>query len=220
MTAAKASRSPKNRTALASCKPNRALPPGRKRSRGCWRQPETGKANMSTAFQFEKELTALINRYSQENGSYTPDYILASYLCECLSVWNKHVTWYGRERISSKTPTPPEGYRLLEPDELIEDGDRWFSRESGSWNATGPSPSTCPPGMLGEVQGLESTRTATDPSFLQGLQVVFGGLRVMPKPESPREPGLRRDGLSGSLSVPKRRKTLRPRRQVVRAEGG
>lgn len=38
---------------------------------------------------FEKELTELINKYSLENGSETPDYILAKYLNDCLTTFNK-----------------------------------------------------------------------------------------------------------------------------------
>lgn len=38
---------------------------------------------------FEIELRSLINRYSIENGSNTPDYILADYLNECLCSFNR-----------------------------------------------------------------------------------------------------------------------------------
>lgn len=37
---------------------------------------------------FEKELEALINRWSKENASNTPDFILAGYLRQCLNAWN------------------------------------------------------------------------------------------------------------------------------------
>lgn len=49
---------------------------------------------------FETELTSLINRYSKENGSDTPDFILADYLEVCLENFNRTIrsreTWYGR----------------------------------------------------------------------------------------------------------------------------
>lgn len=49
---------------------------------------------------FEAALEGLINAFSQENGSNTPDFLLASYLRGCLENWNKHVNWregwYGR----------------------------------------------------------------------------------------------------------------------------
>lgn len=52
--------------------------------------------------EFEKELTILINKYSQENGSNTPDFILAKYLFWCLQNFNEAINyrekWYGRER--------------------------------------------------------------------------------------------------------------------------
>jgi hypothetical protein len=49
---------------------------------------------------FRKELESLINRHSKENGSNTPDFILAQYLDDCLGVFDKTVRhreqWYGR----------------------------------------------------------------------------------------------------------------------------
>jgi hypothetical protein len=48
---------------------------------------------------FEQELSHLINRYSKENGSNTPDFILAQYLVSCLAAYNETVVarakWYG-----------------------------------------------------------------------------------------------------------------------------
>lgn len=38
---------------------------------------------------FMKELRDLINYYSQENGSNTPDFILAEYLDDCLKAFDK-----------------------------------------------------------------------------------------------------------------------------------
>ncbi len=52
------------------------------------------------ATTFEKELAALINRFSCENVSNTPDFILASYLTACLRAFNDTSTerekWYGK----------------------------------------------------------------------------------------------------------------------------
>lgn len=49
---------------------------------------------------FEQELAALINRYSEEHGSDTPDFILARYLVLCLTTFASTVEarerWYGR----------------------------------------------------------------------------------------------------------------------------
>jgi len=50
--------------------------------------------------RFRKELEHLINRHSRENGSDTPDFILAEFLADCLAAWDKNLTrreqWYGR----------------------------------------------------------------------------------------------------------------------------
>ncbi len=50
---------------------------------------------------FEKDLEHLINYYSKENGSDTPDFILANYLSRCLDAFNdtlqEREKWYGRE---------------------------------------------------------------------------------------------------------------------------
>jgi len=50
---------------------------------------------------FEKELASLLNRYSIENESNTPDFILAEYLRECLTAFAKasqvREKWYGKE---------------------------------------------------------------------------------------------------------------------------
>jgi hypothetical protein len=47
---------------------------------------------------FETELKDLINKYSYENGSDTPDFIIAEYVMDCLRSFNKAVehrtAWY------------------------------------------------------------------------------------------------------------------------------
>jgi hypothetical protein len=49
---------------------------------------------------FRDDLTALINSYSKENGSDTPDFILADYLIAALDAYDRTVrnreAWYGR----------------------------------------------------------------------------------------------------------------------------
>ena len=51
---------------------------------------------------FKTELEGLINRYSMENGSDTPDFMLAHYLQGCLDLFDETVAsreqWYGREK--------------------------------------------------------------------------------------------------------------------------
>jgi hypothetical protein len=48
--------------------------------------------------QFKDELRSLLNKYSKENGSNTPDWILAEYIEGCLEVFDKtqqkRATWY------------------------------------------------------------------------------------------------------------------------------
>ena len=50
--------------------------------------------------QLRKEIETAINRNSAENGSDTPDFILAEYLTDCLAAYDKAVAtredWYGR----------------------------------------------------------------------------------------------------------------------------
>jgi len=49
---------------------------------------------------FTKELQTLINKYSKENESNTPDFMLAQYLVDCLASLNALMDtrekWYGR----------------------------------------------------------------------------------------------------------------------------
>ena len=52
--------------------------------------------------RFAAELRNIINRYGIENGSDTPDLILAEYLAGCLDVFDAAVNtrekWYGRNK--------------------------------------------------------------------------------------------------------------------------
>ena len=48
---------------------------------------------------FKQQVEILINQFSQENGSNTPDFILAGYLLSCLNAFDNAVRkrdqWYG-----------------------------------------------------------------------------------------------------------------------------
>lgn len=44
---------------------------------------------MKNELTFKKDLTSLINKYSLENGSNTPDFVLSEYLVMCLKAFNK-----------------------------------------------------------------------------------------------------------------------------------
>jgi len=59
-----------------------------------------GKCGEDAPPTFEKELASLLNSYSQENMSNTPDFILAAYLVACLKTFNEtslaRERWYGK----------------------------------------------------------------------------------------------------------------------------
>lgn len=63
---------------------------------------------------FEQELESLINRHSRENGSNTPDFILARYMLACLEAFEeatqKRDSWYdiAPEPGITFTPDPEE----------------------------------------------------------------------------------------------------------------
>ena len=60
--------------------------------------------------EFRKELESLVNRHSGENGSNTPDFILADYLTDCLVAFdravNRRESWYGRVDLHITTAIP------------------------------------------------------------------------------------------------------------------
>jgi len=57
---------------------------------------------------FRKELEQLVNKYSKENGSDTPDFILARYLENVLDNFDAAVKereeWYGRQKHITDLP--------------------------------------------------------------------------------------------------------------------
>lgn len=54
---------------------------------------------MEANSEFRKELTSLINMHSLENGSDTPDFILAQFLAACLTAFDETTRtrdkWWG-----------------------------------------------------------------------------------------------------------------------------
>ena len=54
-----------------------------------------------------EEINDAINRNSAENGSNTPDFILAEYLVDCLTAFDKAVNaremWFGRRNVNLST---------------------------------------------------------------------------------------------------------------------
>ena len=87
-----------------------------------------------SASAFREELEHLINRHSKENGSNTPDYMLADFLCTCLVAFDATVRardrWYGiapRPGWSGPSdrlhPEPPAGGDMVRAD-VRPSGDR------------------------------------------------------------------------------------------------
>lgn len=70
---------------------------------------ETSEAEEST--ELRRDLATLLNRHSRENGSNTPDMILADYLVGCLENFDRCVK--ARERWYGVVSAPGEGVRRL-----------------------------------------------------------------------------------------------------------
>jgi len=62
---------------------------------------KSNEKELESVKNFETELTGLINHYSIENASNTPDFILAQFISGCLESFNGAVQqrekWYGRQ---------------------------------------------------------------------------------------------------------------------------
>lgn len=64
-----------------------------------------------------RDLASLLNRYSAENGSNTPDFLLAEYLLQGLALLNKTVQarakWYGRMDAPGQSPAATDSAALI-----------------------------------------------------------------------------------------------------------
>lgn len=86
-----------------------------------WGKHQIGTIPHPPVSGFEKELTQLLNKHSQENGSNTPDFVLASYLQCCLDNWNLHTRerdrWWGNRSVlgvaNEVPPVQTSGESLL-----------------------------------------------------------------------------------------------------------
>lgn len=71
--------------------------------------PEPSSLPTECRSQFQIELSALINRHSKENGSDTPDFILARHMQGCLELFdstvNARTAWYGHRRFRDASPS-------------------------------------------------------------------------------------------------------------------
>ena len=72
---------------------------------------QAGGGDMTDPLVLERDLAGLLNRYSLENGSDTPDYLLAQYLLACLAAYNTVVSarevWWGRRLRHAPTGEAP-----------------------------------------------------------------------------------------------------------------
>ncbi len=93
---------------------------------GAWRHinkdsqavgPEPGRRECSVNDDLEHAIAKALNRFSAENASNTPDFILAQYLLGCLAAWNQATqqreTWWGRDARPTE-PVPGSGF--VEPE--------------------------------------------------------------------------------------------------------
>lgn len=75
---------------------------------------------------FDDELVCLLNKYSRENGSNTPDFILADFIGRCLENWNLTTVtreeWYGRS-FSPGSLQPSKKPTIEELDKILNSGD-------------------------------------------------------------------------------------------------
>jgi len=60
----------------------------------------SGKGDSTVEIDIRKDLAVVLNKHSMENGSDTPDFILAQYLTNCLRSFDVAMQfrekWYGR----------------------------------------------------------------------------------------------------------------------------
>jgi hypothetical protein len=56
-------------------------------------EPQPEAPQQEAPSTFERDIAHVINRHSKENGSDTPDFILAAYLQNCLNAFNHAVQW-------------------------------------------------------------------------------------------------------------------------------
>ena len=72
-----------------------------------------------------KEIAAVLNKYSAENESDTPDFILAHYLANCLEAWDgtceARTQWYGgKAMFRADEDSDPDFVQVADPDSLLK----------------------------------------------------------------------------------------------------
>ena len=70
----------------------------------------------SNRTDFRAELSSLLNRHSMENGSDTPDFLLAEYMADCLDAFDRMMTkrasWYAPEPKAANAGIQPPTARV------------------------------------------------------------------------------------------------------------
>jgi hypothetical protein len=83
---------------------------------------------------FRRELAAVINKHSKENGSNTPDYILADYLINCLKAFDTAVmlreNWYHNQEIVNMPEDLKNFYKKTDEvvDKIVAESDGKIKR--------------------------------------------------------------------------------------------
>jgi hypothetical protein len=74
--------------------------------------------------QFRKSIETAINSHSMENGSDTPDYILAEYLVGCLEAFDRAVTkrtaWYDKDETDLRRIEEVAGRMRMPPPTFVD----------------------------------------------------------------------------------------------------
>lgn len=82
---------------------------------------------------FRRELMNVINKHSKENGSNTPDFILAEYLTDCLKAFDKATkyrdNWYGYQSSFVREPKLFECIDFSSAEEPIIDPEKVIHRD-------------------------------------------------------------------------------------------
>lgn len=84
--------------------------------------PSTDPTQHERDSAFTRELEAVINKHCRENGSDTPDFILAAYMDDCLTAFNRatnwRTKWYSPEGVPAnerKNGPPPRSSHPAKP---------------------------------------------------------------------------------------------------------
>lgn len=69
---------------------------------------------MAEVSPFRRDLAIVINHYSRESGSDTPDFVLAQYLDSCVAAFDDAVRQRDahRSRVARENASPPSGDSL------------------------------------------------------------------------------------------------------------